>query len=249
MADGSKASVKGLLFDFDNTLVTTSKSDLKALEIVKERLSQEFTHENASKIAARYVELFTKASIDPDKTVDPHEWRTKLWQQAIESVIETPNNINAEDIYNLWRFSRLEGIALDEEVADLLDDLRRNNYKLAIVTNSDPVIQREKLQSCGIFKYFDAIVISGEQPHSKPHPSIFLKACSEIGVPPDQCVMIGDNPQHDIRGGVNAGVMATIWVRKWCQQELTVSDPKPDFTIETVLDLPKILEILNFYCH
>lgn len=244
MADGSGATVKGLLFDFDNTLVTTTKSDMKALEKVKERLYKDFTQENVEIIAIKYVELFAKGSIDPEGKIDPHCWRTRLWRQAIECASKNDDNPKAKDIYNLWRSARLEGITLDKEIEDLLRDLRQN-YKLAIVTNSDPIIQREKLQSCGITKYFDAIVISGEEPHSKPHPSIFLKACNDIDVLPGECIMIGDNPNHDILGGINAGLLATVWVKKESQQELTLSDPRPDFIVDTVLELPRILETLN----
>lgn len=240
MAAGSGRCVKGILFDFDNTLVTTTKSDIKAMEKVKERLSKDFTQENAEAIANKYLELLAIGSVDPEGKVDPHQWRTLLWQISIDFVCKNDENPKAESIYNQWRFARLEGIKLEKEVADLLKNLREK-YKLAIVTNSDPVIQREKLQSCGILEYFDAIVISGEEPHPKPHQSIFHKACVEIGVPPDQCIMVGDNLRHDIQGGVNAGLCATVWVKKESQQEMTISDPQPDFTIDTVAELPNIL--------
>lgn len=236
----SSSRVRGILFDFDNTLVKTTKSDINAIKKVKERLRKSLSVKNAELILNQYREKLAFHSIDPEGIIDPHTWRTELWQQAINVIPDSCKKPIAHDIYHLWRFARLEGISLDQEVATTLSKLGLK-YKLAIITNADPVIQREKLQTCGISEYVDAIVISGEQPYPKPHPSIFHTACSHLGVLPEECIMVGDDLMADVQGGINAGVKATVWVKNESLQKSTSGYSSPDFTIDTVQDLPSVL--------
>lgn len=87
-------------------------------------------------------------------------------------------------------------------------------------------------------------MISSDQPHPKLHPVIFDTACSLISVDPQNCVMIGDSLAHDVQGSKNAGLMASVWIKlRGCNR--SGEDPEPDFTVDSVLDLPKILNELN----
>ncbi|XP_031570118.1 N-acylneuraminate-9-phosphatase-like [Actinia tenebrosa] len=241
----SSSGVRGILFDFDDTLVKTTKSDISAIEKVKERLRRSLCMKHVELIVNEYLEKLAFHSIDPKGIIDPHKWRTELWQQAINLVPISCTKPNAHDIYHLWRFSRLEGISLDQEVIRTLSQLRLR-YKLAIITNADPVIQREKLQTCGIREYVDAIIISGEQLYPKPHPSIFHTACSSLGVLPEECIMVGDDLMSDVQGGINAGMKATVWVKNESQQKCTSAGyPTPDFTIDALKELPSVLSQIS----
>ncbi len=48
-----------------------------------------------------------------------------------------------------------------------------NQRKLALVTNGLKEVQRKRLQNTGVEEYFEAIVISDEIGHSKPHSRFF----------------------------------------------------------------------------
>ncbi|XP_001640674.3 N-acylneuraminate-9-phosphatase [Nematostella vectensis] len=213
-------AVKGLLFDFDNTLVQTNKSDLEALEKVKQWLMETLSEEQALAATSEFSRLLHEHWVDPDGTKSVHEWRTSLWLKAINILPENITNITAGELYSFWRESRVKGLGIPTGVQFLLEDLG-HQYKMAIITNSDPVIQKEKLEFCKVEKYFDAIIISGEQPEAKPCVSIFQTACDAIGLAPEDCVMIGDNLVDDIQGGRDAGVRATVWVWFSCAESGT----------------------------
>ena len=141
-------------------------------------------------------------------------------------------------MYELWRSARLEKMLFTDEImyVPLLRELAKD-YKIAIVTNSDSVIQRENSAACGAEKFFKTIVISGDQAHPKPHAAISHTTCSLISVQPENCIMVGDSLAHDVQGGQNAGLMATVWIKleggSWNE-----GDPQPDFVVASVLNLP-----------
>ncbi len=99
------------------------------------------------------------------------------------------------------------------EVEPLLGALRARGYRLGIVTNGVPDLQREKLAGSGLDKAFDAVVISGEIDCGKPDPAIFHYICRALGVAPGEAVMVGDNPGRDVAGGRAAG-LRTVWVQR-----------------------------------
>lgn len=86
-------------------------------------------------------------------------------------------------------------------------------YKLGIVTNGVPDLQREKLEGFGLQDRFQAVVVSGELDVGKPERGIFEHICRMLGVEPQACVMVGDNPERDIAGAANAG-MKSVWVAR-----------------------------------
>lgn len=241
--------VQGILFDFDNTLVPTLKANLYAFHKVKDKLLEFFAEKDAENIASKYQKLVTETHpLPPDSFKQGHhEWRVKLWESALSSEGNTSfydkTKPSAAEMYELWRSARLEKMEFTDEITSLLQELARD-YKIAVVTNSDSVIQREKLAACGAEKFFKTIVISSDQAHPKPHASIFHTACSLISVQPENCIMVGDNLAHDVQGGQNAGLMATVWI-KLEGSNCNEWDPQPDFVVATVLNLPEILDELN----
>lgn len=99
------------------------------------------------------------------------------------------------------------------EIDPLLAALKGRGCLLGIVTNGVPDLQREKLAGSGIAHLFDAAVISGEIDCGKPDPGIFRHICGELGVRPDEAVMVGDNPARDVAGALAAG-LRSVWVQR-----------------------------------
>lgn len=83
--------------------------------------------------------------------------------------------------------------------------------KLGIVTNGVSGLQRQKLNGSGLLHWFDAVAVSGEVGIGKPERGVFDFIAGQLGVNVKDCVMVGDNPERDIQGGLNAG-MQTIWI-------------------------------------
>jgi len=140
-------------------------------------------------------------------------------------------------------------LRLDEGVAPLLDTLA-TRYKLGLITNGPSEIQRAKIVQFDLARWFTVIVVSEEFGVAKPDPAIFLHAANELASDPADCVMIGDNPDADIRGAQAAG-MRSVWIQRPAldKQPFTrdvarypTDMPAPWRTIPHVRDLLRVME-------
>ena len=55
-----------------------------------------------------------------------------------------------------------------------------------------------------LVEYFDSIVVSGDLKWEKPEPEIFHRVCTNMGVMPFECLIVGDKIETDIKGGFAA---------------------------------------------
>ncbi|RWR00915.1 dUMP phosphatase [[Pantoea] beijingensis] len=91
-------------------------------------------------------------------------------------------------------------------------EMLKGQVKIGIITNGFTALQHARLERTGFLGYFDLLVISEQVGYAKPHPAIFDYALERMGHPSrDRVMMIGDNPDSDILGGINAGI-ATCWL-------------------------------------
>ena len=94
------------------------------------------------------------------------------------------------------------------DTAWALDALRRAGVGIAVVSDTGwdirPIFERN-----GWLEAISSFVLSFEHGVAKPAPALFLTACAELGVAPQEALMVGDNPLTD-GGSVGAGVAALI---------------------------------------
>ena len=82
----------------------------------------------------------------------------------------------------------------------------KKNYRLHIITNGFPEVQRAKLKSSGLVDYFTHVFISEEIGLKKPDPAIFHHALWKSGAGINESLMIGDNIETDLEGASAAGM-------------------------------------------
>lgn len=83
-------------------------------------------------------------------------------------------------------------IVLMAGVAGLLDDLRANQFGLAIGSSGPRDNLFLTVESCGLDDHFRSIVGLEDVKQGKPDPEVFLKAAAQAGVEPSQCVVFED---------------------------------------------------------
>ncbi|NJL14760.1 MAG: HAD-IA family hydrolase [Microscillaceae bacterium] len=87
----------------------------------------------------------------------------------------------------------------------------QEKYTLHIITNGFPEMQALKMESARIRHFFEHIFTSAETGHKKPRPEMFYFALEKVQAQPEHCLMIGDNPDTDLRGAANAGIPAVFY--------------------------------------
>lgn len=106
-------------------------------------------------------------------------------------------------------------------------------YPLHIVTNGFPEIQKIKMQSGNILKYFKEIVTSAEAGCKKPQAGIFWYLIEKLNTQPQDCIMIGDNLLTDIEGAKQAGIEAIFY------------NPKKEFLQDDVIEISCLSQLMN----
>lgn len=84
-------------------------------------------------------------------------------------------------------------------------------FRVGLLTNGVPDIQRLKLSQTGLEGTVDAVVVSGEIGVGKPDPAIFRHMLDALGASAGETVMIGDSWERDVLGAAGA-VIRPIWV-------------------------------------
>ena len=102
-------------------------------------------------------------------------------------------------------FQRIENWRLYPDAVAVLRELRGRGYRLGVVSNWEEWLE-DLLLALDIHELFDVIVASGPFGRAKPHPSIFQRALTSVGVAADEAVHVGDNPVDDVEGARSAGV-------------------------------------------
>ncbi|MEU3599471.1 HAD family hydrolase [Streptomyces sp. NPDC006798] len=88
---------------------------------------------------------------------------------------------------------------------------RLSGYRHAVLSNSSSEVQEHKLRTLGVRDRFEAVVCAAELGVSKPAAEAFHTACAAVGLRPDEVVYVGDEPDIDARGAVEAGLRG-IWL-------------------------------------
>lgn len=119
---------------------------------------------------------------------------------------------------------------------EILQYLKEKKYHLHLVTNGFEKVQHHKLKLSNLHLFFEQVITSEASNSLKPNKEIFDYALLKSGAEKEESIMIGDNQQADIQGGINAG-LDTIFVNH-IKVEPTV---KATYTIYHLKELENIL--------
>jgi putative hydrolase of the HAD superfamily len=95
---------------------------------------------------------------------------------------------------------------------DALEALSKQ-YPLCIATNagcSDTQAMRRALHRIDAERYFSWFFSSKDLGIKKPDPRFFLTIAQQCGFSPEQCVMVGDSFENDIKGAATAGFTTVL---------------------------------------
>ena len=84
-------------------------------------------------------------------------------------------------------------LPMKKGVTELLQYLKEAGVKVALASSTRRAVVEQELTDAGIIKYFDVVIGGDMVTRSKPEPDIFLKACEELGVSPEEAFAIEDS--------------------------------------------------------
>ena len=139
-----------------------------------------------------------------------------------------------------WSYIETKGLPEKPGVHELLEWLKESDYKVGLASST----KRESILKClgnaGITDYFEVIISGDMVEHSKPEPDIYLLACKELGVEPDEAYAIEDS-FNGIRSAYTAG-MKPIMV----PDMLAPDEEMREKSVVVLKDLGEVLEFFKY---
>jgi len=244
----SKPSKKGITMQ--NNIEAIFLDVGNTLRIVVE--DKEFQAESKRQL----VEL-TGAQMSPDDFFDFSEERYKiLRKRAKTQLIEASEKERwtewmlpdfpkekiaplSSKLTRLWRDSDGRRVARPD-VKDTVIELHRRGYVLGIIANTITETEiPDWIVEDGLTGYFQEVVLSSKVGFRKPLPDIYWEASNRIGVPPERCVYVGDNPVRDVEGARKAGygMMIVLYEPATFKNEPQSGEYSADHTIQNLSEL------------
>jgi phosphoglycolate phosphatase len=112
-----------------------------------------------------------------------------------------------------------------EGLAELLQRLEAAGLLCAVISNDDQRGIEEFLRASGLEGHFQALWSAGHRP-AKPSPGAVHGLCSQLGVQPSRCALIGD-ANSDLRMALAAGLPVVLGYRAGWRQPPPLTDEVP----------------------
>jgi len=214
-------TIKGLLFDLDGTLVNTNKIILACFDYACQTC---LGHQVPQ---AEFINYFGIPLLEGMEALFPGRGRELSDTYRAYQVLHHDELIE--------KFPHME---------ETLAKLAADGIKMAVVTSKKQETARQGLRCCGIEQYFSAVIGNGDVEEHKPAAQPSLKGLQALGLKGSECLCIGDSP-YDLISGRAAGCKTVAVRYSLFDQERLLHEGQPDYTISSIVELPKIIERLN----
>ncbi len=127
------------------------------------------------------------------------EVRPHLSKGGLKLVAESLAEAAVDPVDDLRLFREYYSVATQgEEIVfegafTLLEELRAAGFGLGICTNKPSHLCGQALLETGLGAHFQTVFTAGEGLPSKPDPSAYLACCAELGVRPEDTILVGDS--------------------------------------------------------
>src|ERR1700730_7982208 len=212
----TKNEIKGVLFDWDGTLLDSFHADSSAYLAMFHEMGVTWGLDQlAAHYSPNWYDVYRAAGL-PE-----HHW------DAVDT--------SWRKHYSGFRPKLIPGSR------KVLTAVGRR-YKLGLVTSGDRDRVLRQLREFRLAKSFQARVCSGDTKHKKPHPGPLNFALKCIGLKPAHCVYVGDSPE-DVQMAKRAHVRV-IGILGPFPTEARLPAAQPALLLNSIAELPAALKQL-----
>lgn len=90
-------------------------------------------------------------------------------------------------------------------VPEMIEQINAMAMVWGVVTNKSQRFTNPLTAAMPLFQTAKTIISGDTTPHAKPHPEPLLEAARRLGLPPEQCLYVGDD-ERDVIAGLAAGM-------------------------------------------
>ncbi|MBB6171824.1 putative hydrolase of the HAD superfamily [Nocardiopsis mwathae] len=197
-----------IFFDLDDTLLDDHAASSAGLRALMERLGHP-DFQAARRLWDVQTDISFGAYLQGRLSLQGQR-RERVRALAVQAGHSRIADEHCDELYQLYLAAHRTAWRPFSDVAPVLDALSAARVGLGVITNGAEAMQREKLATLGITRYFRTIVCADAAGAAKPDPRIFHTACHRMGVAPHQSWHVGDQVRSDALGSGAAGLRAIL---------------------------------------
>ncbi|MDX1651650.1 MAG: YjjG family noncanonical pyrimidine nucleotidase [Brumimicrobium sp.] len=205
------SAIQHIFFDLDRTLWDFETNSKAALQTIFEELKLAEFISNFDDFHTVYREINAQYWSDYSKgVVSKEDLRSGRFLKTLQKfdINDTELGTTIGDKYIQISPHQTN---LFPGTKETLEQLKKDNFRLHIITNGFKETQFIKLEKSGIIQYFEDILCSEEIGVNKPDPKVFNAALRRTGAKNVHSMMIGDDFNADIIGAENCGIRAVLF--------------------------------------
>ncbi len=218
---------QAVLFDLDGTLVDSLADIIAAVHLLERELGlpgctdQQVSHwiGQGARVLVRRVVAGDRDSL-VDEPVLEQAFAIFMRHYAQQGTLRTRLYADAEQV---------------------LKTLRQQGIRIGLVTNKPKAITLDLLDTLNIAHYFAVVLGGGDVARPKPQPDMLLAAAAQLGVRPQDCLMVGDS-SNDVQAARHAD-MPVAAVRGGYNHGEPIEYSQPDWVLDKLADLLPLLRI------
>tara|TARA_Y100000310_G_C20658864_1_gene803554 strand:- start:1682 stop:2353 length:672 start_codon:yes stop_codon:yes gene_type:complete len=188
--------LKAVIFDLDNTLIDFMKMKRISCEAAINAMIDSGLKINKKDAMEKLFKLYGKFGFE-----DP-----KIFQKFL---LKLTNNIDYNILANgivAYRKVRSGFLEPYPRTLEVLYKLKNKNLKLAILSDAPRLKAYLRLASMKLTNFFDVVVTFDDTKTLKPSTKPFKVALKKLNLKPENCLMVGDRPERDIKGANKLGI-------------------------------------------
>ena len=232
-------TLRALFLDIDDTLYSTSEFAATARRNAMEAMIRHGLRMTIEEAMAELYEVISEFGSNYSFHYD------RLLKRLPASRLPEGNRaILVAAAVSAYHDTKYRSLFPFRDVPQVLRSIHENtDLVVGIITDGLELKQAEKLVRLGVVEWLDpkAIFISDQIGISKPNRKLYQRACETIGVPPGECMYVGDHPDHDIVPAKALGMVAVRHRGSGGKHAAREAATEPDYEISTFHELIPIL--------
>lgn len=197
---------KHLFFDLDNTLYDFNTNAYIAMKEAFINLGLYERLPSFDDFFSQYEKINEELwSLYREKNISKDNLRIERFKRSLDIFNITPQMLYT-DIDNLYLRIMSTQTNLFPETKEILEELKKRNYKLHIITNGFQEVQKDKINNTGLSQFITNVFISEEIKSPKPSREIFEWSVKSSNAKKKESLMIGDSWESDIIGAKKFGI-------------------------------------------
>jgi len=210
--------MKAVIFDMDGVIIDSEpfwqKAEFEVFSSLGVVLSTEFTNVTKTMTTIEVTRFWYKK----------FPWQSKSFEEVEEMVIARVMELIEQ------AGGEINGIE------SFIKKLKSNGFKIGLATNSPYKIIPVVLEKAGIAEYFDSIFSAEFVEFGKPDPAIYLMTSKELGIDPENCIVIEDS-YSGMLAAKKAGMKVVAFTNGNQDVNLSLADYKMESFLEQELNI------------